>query len=99
MLIRRLVVIAVLLGVLGVFLVYEHSRVTRAGYEISRLSHDEARLIEQLRLLNVHVTKLRRPEHLRGQVRRMRIQLRRAPEGEIHPVAGSQADLPQTADR
>jgi len=89
----------VLLGVLGVFLVYEHSRVTRAGYDISRLSRDEAQLIEQLRLLDVQVTKLARPEHIRGQVRRMRIDLRGAPAHEMVPVAVEDQELVQAPDR
>ena len=99
MLLRRLVIIAVLSGVLAVFLVYEHSRVTRAGYDISQLSRDEAKLIEQLRLLDVHVTKLRRPEHIRRQVRRMQIDLRRAPEREVVPVTARQANLVQAPDQ
>ena len=98
MLIRRLVIITVLLGALAVFLVYEHSRVTRAGYEISRLSRDEAKLVEQLRLLDVHVTKLRRPEFLRGQVRRMRIDLRGAPEAAVVPVAARSPEPTDTPD-
>ena len=60
-----------LLGLMAIFLVYEHSRVTRAGIEISRLSRDEARLVEELRILNVRVTRLCQPEFIQGQVERL----------------------------
>ena len=55
MLLRRLVILVALLGLLAIFLVYEHSRVTRAGIQVSTLSRDEAQLLEQLRILNVRV--------------------------------------------
>ena len=74
------------------FMVYEQSKITRAGYEISRLSQDETKLVEQLRILNVHVNRLCQPEFIEQQVRQMQIDLMRAPEPEIVPVSTTSAD-------
>jgi hypothetical protein len=95
MTLSRLVVIAVLVGVMAVFMIYEHSRLMRGGYEVSRLSHDEAGLVEQLRLLDVQVTKLRQPEFIERQVRRMRIDLMRRQEAEIVPISTFPPEVPQ----
>jgi hypothetical protein len=65
--------------------VYEHSRITRAGYKISELSRQETKLVDQIRSLNVQVTKLRQPEFIEQQVQRLRIDLTRPPE--VVPVA------------
>ncbi len=80
MAIRRLVIVAALVGAMAVFLVYAHSRITRAGYRISALSMQEQKLVEQVRSLNVQVTKLRQPDVIEKQVERLRIDLMRAPE-------------------
>ena len=82
----RLMMIAALVGAMAIFLVYERSRITRAGYKISELSQDEAKLVEQMRILNVHVTKLSLPEFIEGQLERLRIDLMRMPEAEVVPV-------------
>ena len=99
MLLRRLVTVAVLLGLLAIFLVYEHSRVTRAGIEISRLSRDEARLVEELRMLNVRVMRLCQPEFIRGQVEKLRIDLMQAPDARVLPVASRQPTLAEPTNR
>jgi hypothetical protein len=85
MAIRRLVIVAALVGAMAVFLVYEHSRITRAGYRISALSIQEQKLVEQVRSLNVQVTKLRQPDVIERQVERLRIDLMRAPEPGLKP--------------
>jgi hypothetical protein len=89
---RRLTLVAALVGAIAIFLAYEHSRIIRAGYTISELSRDEAKLVEQIRIHQVQVTRLRQPEFIKHQVERLRIDLMRAPEGEIVPVATSPAD-------
>ena len=88
-----------LLGLMAIFLVYEHSRVTRAGIEISRLSGDEARLVEELRILNVRVTRLCQPEFIQGQVERLRIDLMEAPEARVLPVAIRQVTPAEQTNR
>ncbi len=85
MAIRRLVIVAALVGAMAVFLVYEHSRITRAGYRISAMSTQEQKLVEQVRSLNVQVTKLRQPDVIEKQVERLRIDLMRAPEPGSKP--------------
>jgi len=87
MTLRRLIIVVGLIGMLAIFLIFEQSRITRAGYSISRLSHDETKLVEQVRILNVQVTKLRQPEFLEQQVQKMRIDLMRLPQDRIIPVA------------
>jgi len=77
---RKLVIVAALVGAMVVFLVYAHSRITRAGYRISELSRQEQKLVEQVRSLNVQVTKLRQPDVIEKQVERLRIDLMREPE-------------------
>ena len=85
MAIRRLVIVAALVGVMAVFLIFQHSRITRAGYRISELSRQEQKLVEQVRSLNVQVTKLRQPDVIEKQVERLRIDLMRAPEPGAKP--------------
>ena len=85
MAIRRLVIVAALVGAMAVFLVYMHSRITRAGYRISQLSWQEQKLVEQVRSLNVQVTRLRQPDIIEKQVARLRIDLMRAPEPDARP--------------
>ena len=80
MTVRRLIIVAALVGTMVIFLVYEHSRITRAGYQISELSRQEAKYVDQIRSLNVQVTKLRQPEFIEQQVQRLRIDLTRPPE-------------------
>ena len=99
MLLRRLVVLAALLGLLAIFLVYEHSRVTRAGIEVSRLSRDEAQLLEELRMLNVRVTRLCQPEFIQGQVEKLRIDLMEAPDARVLPVVSRQPTLAEPANQ
>jgi uncharacterized membrane protein YccC len=77
--IQRIVIIAAIIGAMAVFLVYEQSRITRAGYKISQSSQQESKYVEQIRSLNVQVTKLRQPEFIEQQVQRMRIDLARPP--------------------
>jgi len=85
MAIRRLVIVAAILGAMAVFLVYTHSRITRAGYRISELSRQEQKLVEQVRSLNVQVTRLHQPDIIEKQVARLRIDLMRAPEPDARP--------------
>jgi hypothetical protein len=80
---RRLIIIAMLVGALGILLVYEHSRITRSGYEISRLSRDEAKMVEGIRIVNVDVMKRRQPEEIREQVAKLQLQLRPAHSDEV----------------
>ena len=89
MTLRRLVIFAVLVGSAAIFLVYEQSRITRAGYEINRLSRDETGLIEQVRLLEVHVTRLRQPEFLERQGERLRIDLMRPSDARYVRVSSA----------
>ena len=89
---RRLTLVAALIGVMAIFLAYEHSRVIRAGYKISELSRDEGKLVEQIRIHQVQVTRLHQPEFIKHQVQMLRIDLMRPPEAEIVPVAGSPSD-------
>lgn len=89
MAIRRLVIVAAMMGAMAVFLVWAHSRITRAGYQISRLSSQEQKLVEQVRSLNVQVTKLRQPDVIERQVERLRIDLMRAPEPGAKPKSAS----------
>ncbi|KPJ52324.1 MAG: hypothetical protein AMS16_06520 [Planctomycetes bacterium DG_58] len=98
MLLRRLVILVALLGLLAIFLVYEHSRVTRAGIQVSTLSRDEAQLLEQLRILNVRVTRLCQPEFIHGQVEKLRIDLMEAPDARILPVVSRRPTPAEPAD-
>ena len=77
---RRLMIVAALVGAMAVFLVYMHSRITRTGFRISELSQQEQKLVDQVRSLNVQVTRLRQPDVIEMQVERLRIDLMRAPE-------------------
>jgi len=89
---RRLTLVVALVGAMAIFLSYEHSRILRAGYKISELSRDEAKLVEEIRIHQVQVTRLRQPEFIKHQVERLRIDLMRPPEPEIMPVASSPTD-------
>jgi len=62
-----------------IYVVYEQSRITRAGYRISRLAREEAKLTEQIRIHTVRVTKLRQPEVIHEQVVNLRLGLRPQP--------------------
>lgn len=87
MVLRRLILIAMLVALMVIHLVYERSRITRAGYEISRLARDETKLVEQVRILDVQVNRLRQPEFIQRQVERLRIDLMRSPQGEVLAVS------------
>ena len=89
---RRLTLVAAVVGAMTIFLAYQHSRVIRAGYKISELSRDEGRLVEQIRIHQVQVTRLRQPEFIKHQVEMLRIDLMRPPEAEIVPVATSPSE-------
>ena len=89
---RRLTLVVALVGAMAIFLVYERSRVTRAGYKISERSRDESKLVEEIRIHQVQVTRLRQPEFIKHQVETLRIDLMRAPEAEIVPVTASPSD-------
>jgi hypothetical protein len=89
---RRLTLVAALVGAMAIFLAYEHSRVTRAGYKISELSSDEAKLVEEIRIHQVQVTKLRQPQFIKHQVETLKIDLMHAPEAELVPVTASPSD-------
>jgi UDP-N-acetylenolpyruvoylglucosamine reductase len=80
---RRLVIVAAMVGAMAVLLVYLRSREMRAGYRISELSREEQKLVEQVRSLNVQVTKLRQPDVIEKQVERLRIDLMREPEPQF----------------
>lgn len=88
---RRVMIIAALVGALAVFLVYERSRITRAGYRISELSQNEAKLVEQVRMLNVHVTKLSQPEFIEGQLGKLQIDLMRMEEAGVMRVVSMES--------
>ncbi len=77
---RRLMIVAALVGAMAVFLVYMHSRITRVGFRITELSQQEQKLVDQVRSLNVQVTRLHQPDVIQKQVERLRIDLMRAPE-------------------
>jgi len=89
---RRLTLVAALVGAMAVFLAYEHSRIIRAGYKISELSRDESKLVEEIRIHQVQVTRLRQPEFIKHQVETLQIDLMRPPEAELVPVSASPTD-------
>jgi len=66
-----------LAGAMTIYVVHEQSRITRAGYRISRLAAEEVQLAEQIRIHAVTVTRLRQPEVIREQVVNLRLGLRR----------------------
>ncbi len=93
MTLRRLIILVGLVAAMALFLIYEHSRIMRAGYQVSRLTRDEARLIDAIRIQNVQLTRLRRPEFIARQVERMRIDLMRQPDAAFMPVSTASADM------
>ena len=93
MTLRRVVIVAGLIGLMAIFIVYERSRIVRAGYRISELSRDETSLVEQVRIRNVEVTQLRQPEFIARQVERLRIGLVRPPRAELVSFARTGAEF------
>jgi len=91
MTLRRLVVIAAVVGLMAIFIVYERSRIIRAGYKISELSRDEVKLVEEIRMRNVQVTRLRQPDVIAQQVEKLRLGLTRPTKAEF--VSGSRTNV------
>jgi hypothetical protein len=83
---RRLVIIAALAAAMAIFVVYENSRMTRAAFRISQLSHDEAKVIDEQRMARIRISQLRQPEFIEQQVQRLRIDLMRLPDTTLVPV-------------
>ncbi len=81
-----------LVGATGIFLVYEQSRITRAGYAISKLSSEEATLVENLRVVKVDVTRLCQGDELERKVADMRLGLMPPPEDRFLAVVFNPSD-------
>jgi hypothetical protein len=94
MTLRRLIILAALVGAMAGSVVVERARITQAGYRISRLSADEVKLTEQLRVHKVYVTRLRQPEFIRRHIVRLGLQ-----EGTREvPTRPSEREVPALHD-
>ena len=82
----RIVMLLLVAGGIAIFLVNEQSRITRAGYAISKLSGEERHLVENLRLVKVDVTRLSQTDEIERKVADMRLGLMPPPE-DNDPVA------------
>lgn len=81
-----------LVGAIGIFLVYEQSRITRAGYAISKLSSEETALVENLRLAKADVNRLCQGDELERKVADMRLGLMPPPEDRFFAVVFNRSD-------
>jgi len=66
-----------------IVVVHEQSRITRAGYRISRLAAEEVELAEQVRIDKVRVTRLRQPELIERRVAELRMNLQRPADASL----------------